>query len=364
MTASRVDDTQGALFDLAPEAPAEQDLIDRYLVPPFTVLDRRQGYWQQRAGRWKALGIESELGRDGKGGAWATIGSLVDDERNAEKHKDVKADLAERKREAMRNGDRALLERLEKEDKGTGYAGLGTLTDGMSIFDPVLCEVSYSWFCKQGGSVLDPFAGGSVRGVVCGKGSRAYTGIDLSKAQVEANERQAERIFAVGKGTAPTWINGDSREVLQRAGQLGAGFDFIFTCPPYGNLEIYSDDPADLSNMPDDEFDEAYMEIIGRAVGLLRNDRFAACVVGNYRDKRGTLRDLVGLTVRAFEFVGASYYNEAIIIDPVGTMAVRAPRVFSAARKLVKGHQQLLVFVKGDPKVATDGIRADHERNK
>ncbi|MGB3315839.1 MAG: DNA methyltransferase, partial [Albidovulum sp.] len=37
---------------------------------------------------------------------------------------------------------------------------------GTSIFDPVLCEIAYRWFCPQGGTVLDPFAGGSVRGIV------------------------------------------------------------------------------------------------------------------------------------------------------------------------------------------------------
>ena len=30
---------------------------------------------------------------------------------------------------------------------------------GTSIFDPVLCEIAYRWFCPQGGTVLDPFVG-------------------------------------------------------------------------------------------------------------------------------------------------------------------------------------------------------------
>jgi hypothetical protein len=38
-----------------------------------------------------------------------------------------------------------------------------------SIFDPVLCEIAYRWFCPSGGTVLDPFAGGSVRGIVASK---------------------------------------------------------------------------------------------------------------------------------------------------------------------------------------------------
>lgn len=34
------------------------------------------------------------------------------------------------------------------------------IASGTSIFDPVLCEIAYRWFCPQGGTVLDPFAGG------------------------------------------------------------------------------------------------------------------------------------------------------------------------------------------------------------
>jgi len=39
------------------------NLSDRFVVPPFSVLDARQGYWQERKRAWLALGIQSELGR-------------------------------------------------------------------------------------------------------------------------------------------------------------------------------------------------------------------------------------------------------------------------------------------------------------
>jgi hypothetical protein len=42
---------------------ASRSLIDRFGVPPFSVLDARQGYWQTRKRAWLALGIQSELGR-------------------------------------------------------------------------------------------------------------------------------------------------------------------------------------------------------------------------------------------------------------------------------------------------------------
>jgi len=58
--------TDEELLELFPqEAPAEAraTLSDRFGVPPFSVLDARQGYWQDRKRAWLALGIESELGR-------------------------------------------------------------------------------------------------------------------------------------------------------------------------------------------------------------------------------------------------------------------------------------------------------------
>ena len=55
----------GGLTDLL-QANAEPHakLNDRFGVPPFSVLDTRQGYWQDRKRDWLALGIQSEVGRE------------------------------------------------------------------------------------------------------------------------------------------------------------------------------------------------------------------------------------------------------------------------------------------------------------
>jgi ParB-like chromosome segregation protein Spo0J len=38
-------------------------LSDRFLIPPFSVLNAREGWWQDRKRAWLALGIKSEKGR-------------------------------------------------------------------------------------------------------------------------------------------------------------------------------------------------------------------------------------------------------------------------------------------------------------
>ncbi len=68
---------RAALLGLEPGASGS--LADRFGVPPFSVLDARQGYWQARKAAWLALGIESEVGRGP--GVWVeseTTGSPLD----------------------------------------------------------------------------------------------------------------------------------------------------------------------------------------------------------------------------------------------------------------------------------------------
>ena len=50
--------------DAAGEAP-KGNLSDRFMIPPFTVLNAREGWWQNRKKAWLAIGIKSELGRGG-----------------------------------------------------------------------------------------------------------------------------------------------------------------------------------------------------------------------------------------------------------------------------------------------------------
>lgn len=225
-----------------------------------------------------------------------------------------------------------------------------TLSDsGTSVFDPVLCELSYAWYTKEGDKIIDPFAGGSVRGIVAEKMGRSYTGVELRREQVEANIEQANDI-----GVNPNWIIGDSSnlDVLVPDND----FDFAFTCPPYADLEVYSDDPADLSNMPWDKFLEFYEVILRKTVEKLSDNRFAVVVIGDVRDKKGFYRNLPGHTIEIMERAGARYYNEAILVTQVGSLSIRVSKQFTASRKLGKTHQNVLTFCKGDPKRATERL--------
>jgi DNA modification methylase len=228
------------------------------------------------------------------------------------------------------------------------YEGPDTYASGTSIFDPVLCELAYSWFCPPGGTVLDPFAGGSVRGIVASKLGRQYIGVELRKEQVEANRMQGDQIC---QDLPPVWHTGDSRNIDRICADVQA--DFVFSCPPYADLEVYSDDPADLSTLNYEDFRPAYFDIIAKTCSRLKQDRFACFVVGDVRDKKGNYYNFVGDTVQAFQSAGLHYYNEAVLVTAVGSLPIRVGKQFTASRKLGKTHQNVLVFVKGDGKRAT-----------
>lgn len=239
--------------------------------------------------------------------------------------------------------------------QGEGKTQRGEETEaGISIFDPVLCEIAYRWFVPKGGFVLDPFAGGSVRGIVAAQLGLNYVGIDLREEQIQANQGQAEKIC---KTTKPVWQTGNSKNVKQIVGD-NQSFDFIFSCPPYFDLEVYSDNPEDLSTMNPKEFIAEYNEIITNACDLLKEDRFACFVVGDVRDKKGNYLNFVSLTIEAFLKAGLHLYNEAILVTSVGSLPIRAGRIFSKSRKLGKTHQNVLVFVKGDGKRAAASCAA------
>lgn len=308
---------------LASDKPTDgMSLAERFLIPPFTVLDARSGWWRDRKRSWLNLGIKSEVGRTAR---TYNMGFSHDEPHDTE-------------------------------------------GQGISVFDPVLCELAYRWFSPPRGQVVDPFAGGSVRGIVAASLGRSYLGIDLSETQVEANREQVQTILRPAAASsvdndgakhpqrAPgevTYRVGDSRQILKEL--PGEFADMIFSCPPYLWLERYSEDPADLSTMTEDAFADSYADIIAEAARVLRPNRFAVLVVGDVRHPRtGRLVDLRGITIRAAEAGGLTLQSTAILATPLGSVALRTGPQFVKSRLLGRAHQDVLAFVKGERQMAAD----------
>ena len=286
-----------------------ESLNEKFIVCPFSVLNAKTGEWQQRKKYWLNKGIKSEIGR---GKFYEAIGKLQRIRNNA-------------------------TENMIKN----------SVTAETSIFDPVLCEIAYTWFSKENDFILDPFAGGSVRGIVASELNRNYLGLELRKEQVEANIVNANEIC---KEYIPTWKIGDSNKTLDFLED--EKFDICLSCPPYADLEVYSDDPDDLSNMDYEQFINTYQSIINKTFKKLKNNTFVVWVIGEVRNKKGNYYNFVGDTIKCFLNAGFNYYNEIILETMLGTAMLRANKTFQSGRKVVKVHQNILVFVKGDGKQA------------
>lgn len=282
-------------------------LVGEFIWPPFSVLDTQNKWWRYRRQQWKSFGIQPEI---------------------------VNA-----KRKCFNTSTWT----REKNNSGP--------EEDLSVFDPVVTELAYKWFSPKGGQIIDPFSGASCRGVVASLLGYDYFGIDLSSEQIKANREQGNNIC---QDNVPIWIHGDALEELDDAPEA----DFIFSCPPYGSLEKYSDDPKDLSNMDYEQFIDVYSQIIGKACAKLKQDRFACFVVGDFRDRNGNYHHFPGDTIDCFKDSGLELYNQLILVTATGTASMRARKQFVASRKVVLVHQQVLVFLKGDARKATKLITA------
>ena len=272
------EDEIGEVLDNGAEEDVEHEsLTEQFVVPPMSILDTRLGYWLSRKNEWLSLGIKSEVGRDD------TL-------------------LGNKSREGY-GGD------YDLEKGESAWGGKGT-----SIFDPVLTEISYKWFCPDSGSILDSFAGGSVRGIVAGYLGYEYDGVELREEQVKANRPQADKIL--DDRDLVSWQVGDAKDVKELAGK---SYDYLFSCPPYYDLEEYSDLDNELSAIESyEDFKQNYFEIIERSVDLLKDNRFATFVVGDIRDDDGFYRNFVSDTIAGFRQAGMELYNEAILITAYG----------------------------------------------
>lgn len=299
------------LFKQTKQAIPSNLLKDKYGWPPFSVINTISHDWQRRKDEWEVLFKDSTVGRDVK-------------RYNATPTNTFSARGADAKQ-----------------------------AESVSEFDPYLAELMYRWFSREGDKILDPFAGGCVRGIVASVLGRKYDGIDLNTSQVETNIRQfcnLQERYSNLAGDA-SWYFGDSDIALDCLSEA----NMIFTCPPYYNLEQYTKDPNDLSRQPTyADFLHKYSSILCKAANHLKDNSFFVIVVSEVREEpRGIEKsNFVGLVPDTIHILrdkcSLHYYNEIIIMNNIGSLPIRAPKYFDQSRKIGRMHQNCLVFYKGD----------------
>jgi len=262
-------------------------------VPPFSVLDTRRSEWLERKRLWREL-----IGDNGE------------------------------------SREETLGIKLGKNNMATA-----------SLLDPVMSELIVKWFGFENGLAFDPFAGDSVFGFVAGSCGMGFKGIELRKEQADLNQLRCD------KANLPCKYFCDTSENMDKYIEKNS-VDLIFSCPPYADLEVYSDDPNDLSNMSHDNFFDIYSKILSNTFNKLKQNRFAVIVMGEVRGKNGDYIGTIPKTISLMENAGYQYYNEIILVNGAGTLPLRAGKSMRASRKVGKHHQNILVFLKGNAKLA------------
>jgi len=272
---------------------------DEFLQPPFSIMDTRGNEWITRRRELREL-----IGDDGES------------------------------REGTLFGNNAM--RLK--------AG------GASILDPVLSELVIAWFGKTDGVAFDPFAGDTVFGYMAGYKGMGFFGIELREQQALLNQKRCS------DAGLPCKYYCDSSENMDKYIKDDS-VDLVFSCPPYADLEVYSDDPRDLSTMAHDDFFSMYEKILKNTFQKLKENRFAVIVIGEVRNKKtGAYLGTVPETIRIMTEAGYEYYNEIILVNSQGNLPMRAARPMRATRKIGKMHQNILVFLKGDGRKAAEEL--------
>jgi hypothetical protein len=170
--------------------------------------------------------------------------------------------------------------------------------------------------------------------------------------------RETARTQSLGTGPTPIWITGDSAasDTWDTVDTTSPDtYDMVLTCPPYADLEVYSDDPADISNMDLDGWDTAQAEAIRQACSRLRPGGFAAIVMGEARDNKSHgIYGLIGRTQKHLTDADCDLWAHYIMVTPIGGARLVVARRFAASRNPARTHQHILIARRkgGKPRVA------------
>jgi len=206
-----------------------------------------------------------------------------------------------------------------------------------SVFNPHLSQMILAAYCSKKSKIYDPFAGGGTRGYISTKMGHDYFGVELRKEEVE----RIKEMF-IKWGIKFDIINEDSINYKPQK----EAYDFSFTCPPYYNLERYSNLDNDLSNNKSyNIFLDNIKKVLKNTYDALKSNSFCVWVVGNFRNKKGEMTHFNGDIVKLANEVGFKFWDE-IIWNGASSVALTRSGKFLSNRKAIRIHEYILIFKK------------------
>jgi hypothetical protein len=217
----------------------------------------------------------------------------------------------------------------------------------VSIFNPTVCQWILSTFGHNpaaGKVCYDPFAGGGTRAILAAKHGYRYVGMEIRPDEVQAVQARC-----IQNG-----VTADQAEIIHGDAQIppldDCYADFVLTCPPYWNLEMYNGGGGDLSMAPTYErFLEGIEKVILESTRIAKHRCTAAWVCGIFRPDGQRWLIPMHHDITALHRKHGWRLDEEIILYHKGTGSVQRVGMFDCGdQHLIRQHEYCLVFQLGD----------------
>jgi hypothetical protein len=196
-----------------------------------------------------------------------------------------------------------------------------------SPFPKEVSDLCYEFFLRNSNKIFDCFAGWGDRAEKAIEWNKSYIGYDISEKVIRASrDRGIQNILA----------NSLVADIPEHDG--------LITCPPYWNLESYSDNGIEATRTWE-KFKLQYSQILKRCWTQAKSGSTYCIMVGEWR-KNHKFYDLEYVTRKIFDELGAILFDQVVIsrkkISKIKIMLPQAKRLGYSVRV----HESLLVFKK------------------
>jgi len=208
-----------------------------------------------------------------------------------------------------------------------------------SEFNPTVAENIINFWSDKGDTILDPFAG-RTRALISSLKKRKYIGFEISK---DVYNKTKQVIYPLCKNPKPIIYNEDSFNIDKKKIKP---IDFIFSCPPYWDIEKYESCDGQLSDIKDyNQFLDRYKEILNKSIKLLKQNKYCALVVGDFR-RKGIYYNFHMDTINIMKELGLKLHDLIIIQSVSFDIANKRFGGIKKYKMTSKIHEYLLIFKK------------------
>jgi DNA modification methylase len=234
------------------------------------------------------------------------------------------------------------LPEIQHKNRYIGFKDRKNKPVQLSTFSSYRADTIIKKYSKEGDLILDPFCGRFTRCYYTIINNRKYIGFDIqpevisNNREVLNNHKEKDNRF-----NEANFVYGDGCEL-----NFDTMVDFIFTCPPYLDLEYYGDEPNQLANMSYTNFLNKIGQCFINCYNLLKPNKYCCFVIGDVR-KNGELLPLHSDFIVLAKKAGFKLFDTIILVNDTSMNKALIWTFVNKGHNFTgKIHEYLLVFKK------------------